>query len=125
MRALAHIEEIVSVQLIEGSDFLSKVTVLGWNCVVKKSENFKVGDKVIYIEIDSIVPEKPEFEFLRNRKFRVRSIKLMKTLSQGLVLPLSILGENANTARDTSEVSSIDLYKLMSNISSIPEFLVG
>jgi hypothetical protein len=62
--------------------------------VVKKDENFKPGDLIVYIEIDSILPPRPEFEFLRERKFRVRTIKLRKQISQGLVLPLSILPQN-------------------------------
>lgn len=59
-----------------------------------KDEGFNVGDKVIYIEIDSIVPKRPEFEFLADRKYRVRTIKLRKQVSQGLVLPLSLLTNN-------------------------------
>ena len=62
-------------------------TVLGWTVVVKKGE-FKVGDLCTYIQIDTVVPEKPEFEFLRERKFRVKTIKLRKQLSQGLIVPL-------------------------------------
>ena len=56
-----------------------------------KKNEFKIGDKIVYIEIDSIVPERPEFEFLRNRKFRIRTIKLRGQISQGLILPLSVL----------------------------------
>ena len=62
----------------------------GWECVVKKGE-FTAGDPIVYVEVDSIVPERPEFEFLRDRKFCVRTIKLRKQVSQGLVLPMSIL----------------------------------
>ena len=86
-RKLAHIEVIAGLKEIPRADKIEVAQVLGWECVVKKGE-FKVGDKVIYIEVDSIVPEKPEFEFLRDRKFRVRTIKLRGQVSQGLVLPL-------------------------------------
>lgn len=86
-RKLAHIEVIAGLKEIPGADKIEVAQVLGWECVVKKGE-FKVGDRVIYIEVDSIVPEKPEFEFLRDRKFRVRTIKLRGQVSQGLVLPL-------------------------------------
>lgn len=89
-RKLAHVEIIESLNPIEGADKIEVCTVLGWHLVVKKDE-FKVGDKIVYIEVDSVVPEKPEFEFLRDRKFRVRTIKLRGQISQGLVLPLSTL----------------------------------
>jgi hypothetical protein len=85
-RKLAHIEIIKELREIPGADKIEIAQVLGWECVVKKGE-FKVGDKVIYIEVDSIVPEKSEFEFLRDRKFRIRTIKLKGQISQGLVLP--------------------------------------
>lgn len=91
MRKLATIREIKDIQPIEGADRIEVATVDGWQVVIKKGE-FKVGDKIIYIEIDSIVPEREEFEFLRDRKFRVRTIKLRKQISQGLIMPLSILG---------------------------------
>lgn len=89
-RKLAHIEIIEALNPIEGADKIEVAQVLGWQCVVKKGE-FKVGDKVIYVEVDSVMPEKPEFEFLRDRKFRVRTIKLRGQISQGLILPLSVL----------------------------------
>jgi tRNA-binding EMAP/Myf-like protein len=90
MRTLAHIEVIESLSPIEGADKIEVAQVLGWECVVKKGE-FTVGEKIIYVEVDSIMPEKPEYEFLRDRKFRVRTIKLRGQVSQGLVLPLKNL----------------------------------
>ena len=59
-RALAHVEVINNIAPIEKADKIEVATVLGWRVVVKKDE-FKVGDKVIYIEIDSKVPELPAF----------------------------------------------------------------
>jgi hypothetical protein len=91
-RKLASIQKIATISPIEGADKIQVCTMegLGWECVIKKDE-FKVGDKVVYVEVDSIVPERQEFEFLRERKFRVRTIKLRKQVSQGLVLPMSVL----------------------------------
>lgn len=86
-RKLAHIELIESLSPIEGADKIEVAQVLGWQCVVKKGE-FKIGDKVVYVEVDSVMPEKPEFEFLRDRKFRVKTIKLKGQISQGLVIPI-------------------------------------
>ena len=85
-RKLAHIEVIESLYPIEGADKTEVAKVLGWECVVKKGE-FKKGDIIVYVEVDSVMPDKPEYEFLRDRKFRVRTIKLKGQISQGLVLP--------------------------------------
>ncbi|MHB8871072.1 MAG: RNA ligase family protein [Candidatus Doudnabacteria bacterium] len=94
-RKLAHIEKIEWIKPIEGADAIELCGVLGWQCVIAKKDNFKVDDVVVYIEVDSVVPERPEFEFLRDRKFRVRTIKLRGQVSQGLVLPIKCLPDKS------------------------------
>lgn len=91
-RKLASIQKILSLEKIEGADKIEKATVLGWEVVVKKGD-FKVGDLVVYCEVDSILPDRKEFEFLRERNFRIRTIKLKKQVSQGICFPLSIILE--------------------------------
>jgi RNA ligase len=86
---LASVQKILSVEPIDGADAIEKVTVLGWEVVVKKGE-YKAGDLCAYIQIDTVVPELPEYEFLRERKFRVRTIKLRKQISQGLIIPIPV-----------------------------------
>lgn len=109
-RKLASIQTIISLEPIAGADKIEKATVLGWELVTKKGE-FKVGDKCVYIEIDSIVPDKPEFKFLRDRKFRVRTIKLRKQISQGLALPIDILPKGSyNIDDDVTEILGIKKY---------------
>jgi len=92
-RKLAHIEKITGISPIEKADKLELVVVLGWQCVVQKNE-FKVGDLVVYCEVDSILPERPEFEFTRKYNFRIKTQKLRGVISQGLILPLTILPNN-------------------------------
>lgn len=89
-RKLASIQRVVSLSPIPGADRIVKAVILGWECVVKKDE-FKEGDLCVFFEVDSILPQRPEFEFMRERKFRVKTIRLKKQIAQGLALPLSIL----------------------------------
>lgn len=94
-RKLASIQLIDDVFAIPGADKIEAVRIGGWECVVKKNE-FAKGDKVIYCEIDSFLPVIPEYEFLRassfrdhpelGEGFRIRTVKLRKQLSQGLVI---------------------------------------
>lgn len=91
MRKLASIQEICWIAPIEGKDRIELAGVLGWQVIVVKGE-YKVGDKVIFVEIDSVLPERPEFEFLRPKKFRIRTLKLKNVISQGICFPLSIFG---------------------------------
>ncbi len=110
MRQLATIREIASIRPIEGADRIEVAQIDGWECVVKRGE-FHAGECIVYIEVDSIVPERPEFEFLRDRKFRVRTIKLRGQVSQGLVLPLSILPSgNYPMGTDVTDVLGIKKY---------------
>ena len=118
-RKLASIQRIVSIEPIPEADKIEKATILGWEVVVAKNDNLKPGELVVYLEVDSIVPEKPEFEFLRDRKFRVRTIKLKKQISQGLVLPLSVLpSRNYKEGDDVTTILEIKKYDPAGDLES-------
>jgi hypothetical protein len=110
MRKLASIQVINKIEPIIGADRIVLATVLGWQCIVKKDE-FKEGDKVIYIECDSVCPDIPHFEFLRQKKFRIKIMKMRGVYSMGLVMPLSILphGEFPILYREGDDVTE-DLH---------------
>ena len=69
MRKLASIQIVNAVEPIPNADAIEKIRVLGWWVVVKKGEH-QPGDKLVYCEIDSLLPERPEFEFLRMSSFK-------------------------------------------------------
>ena len=108
MRSLASIKVIDRVDPISNADNIEQVSIGGWICVVKKDENLKPGDLCVYIEIDSVVKERPCFEFLRDRKFRIKSIKLRGVCSQGLALPLSYFPEiNPLKVKEDDDVTEL------------------
>lgn len=91
-RKLVSIQRVDAIEPIESADAIVKARVMGWDVIVKKGE-FTPGDRCVFFEIDSILPEgAPWAEFLRSRGFRVRTLRLRGVLSQGLALPVSILG---------------------------------
>lgn len=99
-RKLATIRKIKEIKPIEGADVIELAIVDGWQVVVAKNVGHKVGDLVVYCEIDSFLPIKPEFEFLRKSSykkmgdqegFRLKTVKMKNTVSQGLILPIDIL----------------------------------
>jgi RNA ligase (TIGR02306 family) len=92
MRKLASIQTISEILPAPGFDNLVIAKVLGWHALVKKDE-FKPGDKCIYVEYDSVMPEIEEFEFLRSRKFRIKTMKMRGTISQGLILHRYVLAK--------------------------------
>jgi RNA ligase (TIGR02306 family) len=110
MRKLASIQKIKSLDPIEGADAIERATVLGWQLVVKKNE-FKVGDLCVYCEIDSLLPEKPEFEFLRPRKMRIRTVRLRGQISQGICFPLSFLPADFDVVEDADCTEAMGIVK--------------
>ncbi len=90
IRKLATIAKIDNIEPIDGADAIEVATIRGWKVVVKKNE-FVAGDLCVYCEIDSVLPEREEFEFLRNKRFRIKTIKLRGQVSQGIAFPLSVL----------------------------------
>lgn len=97
LRKLASIRVINNICEIPNADAIELAIVDGWKVVVAKNVGHKVGDMVVYCEVDSFLPIRPEYEFLRKTSykkmgstegFRLKTIKLRGQLSQGLILPL-------------------------------------
>jgi RNA ligase (TIGR02306 family) len=123
MRKLATIECIRSVKPIPNADNLDVVQVRGWDVVTQRQE-FQEGDLAVYFEIDSFLPIRPEFEFLRKSSFKVmgaeegfrlRTVKLRGQISQGLVLPVKNIPELADrdwtVGDDVTELLGVQRYE--------------
>lgn len=91
-RELAYIVRVSEVKELPGYDSVHYVHVNGWWCVASKE--IKENDLAIYFEIDSKLPANDSrFAFMAKRKYIVKTIKICKVVSQGLVLPLSDFSE--------------------------------
>lgn len=151
-RALAYFEKIVKIYDIAGADRVEMAQVLDFHVVVKKGE-FSVGELVVYIEVDSVLPDglsldnasllkaklkalskatgdditriteeidaikatntRPEFEFLRNKKFRIKALqynKLGGIISQGIMFPASIAPVEPVQGMDLTEILGITKF---------------
>ena len=90
---ICKIEEVISHP---NADRLDIVKIKDWYCVTQK-DSFIVGDLALYFPIDSILPEKIEsLIFGKDAKVkldnhRIRTIKLRKIISQGLVIKPEIV----------------------------------
>ncbi len=101
MRKMATIRKIDDIQPIEGADRIHAIKIGGWTVVAQKEMNYKVGDLVVYCEIDSFIantiapfltPEgKEPREYNGIKGERLKTKKLKGVISQGLLLPLSTL----------------------------------
>ncbi len=111
MRKLASVQKVKDVLPIDGADKIELILINGWQVVSKKGE-FKKNDLVIYLEIDSWIPtkiapflsgDKEPKEYKGVQGERLRTVKLRKQLSQGLVLPTNILVTRYPEGTDVTE----------------------
>ena len=116
MRKLASIQRIWDIIPIDGADKIELAKVLGWQCVVNRGQ-FEKGDLAVYFEIDSFLPIRPEFEFMRSSSykktdimgegFKIRTMKFRGQISQGLVLPISTFPEIPADVELNTDVSDL------------------
>lgn len=119
MRKLASIQRIWKIEPIEGADRIELAHVLGWQCVVNKGQ-FQPMDIAVYFEIDSFLPVRDVFEFMRSSSykktdimgegFRLRTMRFRGQISQGLLLPVSQFPEipkNADVGDDVTELLGV------------------
>ena len=90
-RELAYVVRINKVEPIEGYDRVEYAHINGWGCVVPKGA-FKEGDLGVYFEIDSKCPAVEPFLFLEKRKYHVKTQKMCKRISQGLLMSFADFG---------------------------------
>ena len=111
-RSLAHIEIIKDITPLEGYDRVALATILGWKVIVNKEE-LHVGDKCVYFEIDSLVnPSDERFSFMEKRKYKVKTLRMCRTISQGLAMPLSQFPElgDLDVGTDVTEKLKVTYY---------------
>ena len=85
-RELAYVVLVDGIEELPGYDRVESAIIGGWHCIVPKGQ-FKVGDPGIYFEIDSKVPNtNPAFAFLEKRNYKIKTQKMCKSISQGLLM---------------------------------------
>ena len=120
-RKLASVQRIKAIKPIEGADKIEIVQVLNWDCVAKRGE-YQVGDKVIYFEIDSLLPDIPMLEWLKGsswsqklNKYKISTHKFRGQISQGLVIPIKDFPEfikQVAVSLDPALVTKIDKLEI-------------
>ena len=102
-RELAYVVKIDNIISIDGADRVEQAVVGGWHIMVRKGQ-FKTGDKAVYFEIDSKVPEREPYMFLADKHFKIKTQKYFKgtVISQGLLMAF----EDLDWAEDKYEVGT-------------------
>lgn len=125
-RKLASIRRISEIHPIVGKDRVELAIVDGWSCMVSKSDTFISGDRCIFCEPDSVFPATEQWDFLKKYDYRIKTQKFRdgdgnRIYSQGLVLPLHVLGDNAynvDVDDDVTQMLGITQYEETLDIES-------
>ena len=133
-RELAYVVNIDRIEPIVGSDNCEAAVVGGWRVMTRKG-TFQAGDKAVYFEIDSKVPETETFAFLAPKHYKVKTQKYTfggkgLMISQGLLMSFEDFGWDINAyevgdfltetlgvkysvVEDNKRKASVDKYKRM------------
>jgi len=118
-RKLATIRKIKDIREIPTADKICSYLVDGW-WVVDSINKYKIDEEVIYVEIDSWVPhsiapflskgrEPREYNGILGE--RLKTQKFLNTLSQGLLLPISVLNEDIDKHVNGDYSSVLNIQK--------------
>lgn len=114
VRELAFLTYVDAIEPIEGKDRVEAAVIGGWKTMVKKGA-FNPGDIGIYFEVDSKLPEKPEYEFTAKYHYKIKTQKFKQFYSQGLLMhPNDIgwevvnVGGNQCVKDDKGEIHFVD-----------------
>jgi hypothetical protein len=129
-RKAAYIATIDKIEDIEGKDRIKYISLknLGWQVI--GSADLKIGDKVIYVEYDTIVQEGQEWaEFLRKRcyapkyhGFKIRAMSMAGKISYGLILSFKDVGRLSENMHQLSDGTDLSELLHISPIDDAAEF---
>ena len=118
MRKMATVRRIDAINPIPDADSIECAVIGGWKVVTKKGE-YNPGDLAVYCEIDSWIPnelapflskgEPKEYNGIKGE--RLRTVRLRKQLSQGLLLPYSVVGTLWGEGDDVSKFLNIQKWE--------------
>ena len=113
-RALAYVVTIDEIKSIEGYDRVEYARTNGWWVIISKNDSLQVGDKCVYFEVDSKVNAEDErFAFLEKRNYKIKTQKMCKVISQGLLMSVSLFPEIGDVDVNTDVT---DLLKVVYSV---------
>jgi RNA ligase (TIGR02306 family) len=119
-RKLVSIQIISEINPIPDADKIevAKFQSISWQVVVRKNE-FTIGDFCVYFEIDSLLTKADWNAFLfkkpEDTKYRLKTCRLRRVLSQGLVIPITSIPELngiiLTEGMDLTEILKVEKYE--------------
>ena len=129
MRNMAYVVTVKDVKPIEGKDRIEYVSFKENDYSVIAQKGLKVDDKVVYIEVDSILPVDEKFEFLRSRCFKeslngflIKAMKMNGLYSFGIVFKPEHLGLDPlklKSKQDLTDILGVRKYEPIEDRSPV------
>lgn len=99
----------------ENAERLEFCRVLGWWCITTKGQ-FNVGDRAIYVEVDSVMSPELVGKVFANSKIkphngRIRAVKIRGMFSQGLLLNADLAIDSLSIGDSTDDLLGITKYE--------------
>jgi RNA ligase (TIGR02306 family) len=128
-----HVVEIEKVQHHPNADRLDICTVLSSYPVITKRDEYKVGDKAVYIAVDALVPLADDrWSFLRDSKHpdkthhKIKAVKLRQVFSMGILTPADPtwqVGDNVGELLNIKKYEPEERLHLHSDSEPDPGFI--
>lgn len=125
---LATLEIVKNILPIDGADRIETCEINGWRSVVPKG-TFKVGDRVVFIPIDTIIDPAPWNSAFHDKDdptapIRVKTKKLRGVISSGLVFHTNILPDPSYQPEIGEDISGL-IGGIRKFVKQIPVQLQG
>jgi RNA ligase (TIGR02306 family) len=121
-RKLASVQKITNLSPLGAKCQEELATVLGWKVFVPANQ-FKVGEKIIYFEIDSILPGNKKWtKKIKPKHLHVKTASRYNEISQGLIMKLDTLLKAENFANLKKNIEDLEEGFDLTEILEIKKF---
>lgn len=116
MNDLAYIGKVMLVEPIENADRIERIDIVcgkggKWSAVAQKGM-FRVDDLCEVYLPDAIVPsDDPRFDFMSDRKYRVKIMRLRGVPSEALAMPLRDEFASESVGSDITMLARVEKYE--------------
>jgi RNA ligase (TIGR02306 family) len=121
-RKLASVQKITNLTPLGAKCLEELATVLGWKVFVP-AKQFKIGEKIIYFEIDSILPSKKKWtQKIKPKHLHIKTISRYNEISQGFIMKLDTLLKAENFPNLNKSIEDLEEGFDLTEIMEVQKF---
>ena len=121
-RKLASVQKITNLTPLGAKCLEELATVLGWKVIVP-AKQFKIGEKIIYFEIDSILPSKKKWtQKIKPKHLHIKTISRYNEISQGFIMKLDTLLKAENFPNLNKSIEDLEEGFDLTEILEVQKF---